>query len=284
MSIPPKPKVSVLIQTLNEEANIAACLDCFSWCDDIVVLDSLSTDRTEEIARRYGVRWFERPFDGRASHQNWAMAHIAFKHPWVYYSDADERVPAELAAEIAQVTQEATPSVAAFRVNRRDYFEGRWIPRCTGYPLGIVRLFRPDRIRWERKANPVPIVDGEIGELKSEYHHYPFSKGLSHWVARHNTYSSYEAEETIRSLSAGGFHPRDLISRDRVVRRRALKALSFRLPARPLLKFCYFYVWKGGFLDGGPGLRYCLLQCFYEFLIVLKLRELRRGASEIEDR
>jgi len=93
----PKVNCSVFVQTLDEEANIAACLECFKWCDDIVVLDSFSSDRTEEISRAHGARWVQHKYAGRAAHQNWAMENITFKHPWVYYNlhtDADERVPA----------------------------------------------------------------------------------------------------------------------------------------------------------------------------------------------
>lgn len=267
--------VSIFIQTLNEEHNLAACLECFQWADDIVVLDSFSNDRTEEIARQYGARWVQKTYEGRANHQNWAMENIAFKYPWVYYSDADERVPKELADEIQRLTSDPETREVAFNVRRRDHFRGRWIRRSTGYPLWIVRLFRHDKIRWNRKANPVPDIDGPVGYLKNDYIHFPFSKGLTDWIWRHNRYSSYEAEETMRSLSEERFHWRSLGSRDRQARRIALKTLSFRLPGRPILKFFYLYFLKGGLLDGAPGFHYCMLQSIYEYFIVLKVREAR---------
>ena len=273
------PNVSIFIQTLNEEKNLAECLECFSWADDIVVLDSFSTDGTSSIARRYGARWVQHEYQGRAAHQNWAMENITFKHPWVYYCDADERVPPELAQEIVRVTAAPSRAEVAFMVRRRDQFLDRWIRYSSQYPLWFVRLFRPDKIRWSRKANPVPEIDGTVGELENDYLHYPFSKGLSDWLWRHNRYSTYEAEETLRSLQAGDFHLNELFSRDAAVRRRALKTLSFRLPGRPALKFFYMYLLHGGFLDGRAGFDYCLLQSFYEYQIVLKVRESQRNSA-----
>lgn len=273
--------VSIFIQTLDEEANLAACLECFSWADDIVVLDSFSSDKTEEIALRYGARWIQHRYEGRAAHQNWAMENIPFKHPWVYYSDADERVPPELAEEILRVTSDSARPEVAYKVRRRDHFRNHWIRHSTNYPLWIVRLFRPDKIRWARKANPVPVIDGPVGELQNDYLHYPFSKGITDWIWRHNRYSSYEAEESIRSLQANDLKLDELLSTDRTTRRIALKKLSFRLPFRPVFRFLYQYFVKGGILDGIEGFHYCLLLSIYEYFIVLKIRELRdSGAAE----
>lgn len=270
-----KYSFSVFIQTLNEEKNIKECIECYDgWTDDIVVLDSLSSDKTKEIAESLGARWFERPYDGRASNQNWAVDNINFKYPWVYYTDADERVPRELAKEISELTSDSGRCEVAYQVNRRDYFQDKWLRRTAGYPLRIIRLFKPDKIRWERKANPIPVVDGPVGLLKNDYIHFPFSKGLSDWVARHNKYSTFEAEETIRSLAMSSIDIKSIFSFDPVLRRRSLKELSFRLPFRPLFKFLYLYFLKAGFLDGRPGFNYCMLQVFYEFLIVLKVQEI----------
>jgi glycosyltransferase involved in cell wall biosynthesis len=275
--------VSIFIQTLNEENNLARCLDSFAWSDDIVVLDSFSTDATEQIARAYGARWVQHEYKGRAEHQNWAMEHISFKYPWVYYSDADEVMPVALAEEIASITADGKRLEVAYRVRRRDHFMGRWIRYSSQYPIWFVRLFRPDKIRWRRKANPIPEIQGPIGTLQNDYIHYPFSKGIADWLTRHNRYSSYEAEETLLSLTAQDLDLRALLSADPSVRRRALKTLSFRLPARPLLKFCYIYMARRGILDGIPGFHYCMLQAFYEYQITLKVRELRLGRRIIAD-
>ena len=268
--------VSIFVQTLNEEHNLERCLKSVSFSDDIVVLDSFSTDGTERIARSFGAQWVQRTYTGRAEHQNWAMENIPWKHPWVYYSDADEVVPPELAAEIQAVTCAPNNKNAAYTVCRRDHFMGRWIKRSTQYPVHLTRLFRPPAIRWTRKANPIPHVEGPIGKLRNDFIHYPFSKGLSDWVWRHNRYSSFEAEETIRSLDAGDFSWGELFHRDWAIRRHAMKKLSFRVPLRHRFRFLYMYFLRRGFLDGRPGLIYCQLLSMYEYLIVLKVEEQRR--------
>ncbi|HAM98945.1 MAG TPA: glycosyltransferase family 2 protein [Marinilabiliales bacterium] len=268
---------SVFIQTLNEESNIQRCIDSLKWSDDIVVLDSYSSDRTEEIVLKNGARWVQHEYKGRAAHQNWAMENIKFKHDWVFYADADEIVPSNLLEEIKKVTSIPVNEnpVVAYQIRRRDFFMGSWIQRSSGYPW-IVRLFRHDKIGWERKANPVPKIDGQLGALKEYFIHYPFSKGINDWVWRHNRYSTYEADETMNSLQKSDFKVSGLVSRNPALRRYALKQLSFRLPFRPFLKFIYLFFVKMSFLDGKAGIHYTFLQCFYEYLIVLKIKELKR--------
>jgi glycosyltransferase involved in cell wall biosynthesis len=266
--------VSILILTLNEETNIAACLKSLDWSDDIVVLDSLSSDRTVEIARAHGARVVERPFDNWSAHQNWAVRNIDFRHPWVLYLDADERCPEDLRDEVLRC---ATPQTeqAAFRIRRKDFYMGRWLRHAQLYPTWLVRLFRPGRISYERLVNPVATVDGPVGALEAHFLHYPFSHGLSHWVARHNRYSDVEAIEALKLREQASAPLSDLLSRDPNLRRRALKDLFFRLPARPLVKFVYYFFWRRAFLDGRPGITYATLLVIYEYLIECKCRELR---------
>lgn len=266
--------VSVLVLTLDEEINIGACLESLAWCDDIVVLDSFSSDRTRAIAGERGARVVTRAFDNWSAHQNWAVANIEFRHPWVLYFDADERCPPELRDEVLQRAQAEAPE-AAFRVRRKDFFMGRWLRHAQLYPTWLVRLFRPGRIRYERLVNPVAMVTGSTGELQEHIIHYPFSHGVSHWIARHNRYSDMEAieAEKVRGRTGGGG---TLWSRDPNERRRALKDIFFRLPARPLVKFLYYYGWRRGFLDGRAGFTYATLQAIYEYLIAVKGAELER--------
>ena len=266
--------VSALILTLNEEINIAACLDSLSWCDDIVVLDSQSTDETRTIAARKGARIVTRAFDNWSAHQNWAVSNIEFRHPWVLYLDADERCTPELAADVMRGASADAPQ-SAFRVRRKDMFMGRWLKHAQLYPTWLVRLFRPSRIRYERLVNPVAMVDGPTGVLDGHIIHYPFSHGISHWLARHNRYSDMEAVE---ALKVRGEHWtfRALWSRDPNEQRRALKDLFFRLPARPAVKFLYYYLWRRGVLDGRAGLTYATLQAIYEYMIACKTLELER--------
>jgi glycosyltransferase involved in cell wall biosynthesis len=262
--------ISVLILTRNEEQDLPGCLQSVAWSDDIHVLDSFSGDRSCEIARAAGARVTQRVFDDWSAHQNWALANVPFRHPWVFYLDADERVSPELAASLAEAARQNLDQVA-FRIRRRDFWGKRWLKHVVASSL-YVRLFRPEKMRYERLVNPVSIADGPIGELDGYLDHYPFSKGLTHWLERHNSYSSFEAREAAR---ASPLKLPALFSRDFTERRFQQKELFYRMPARPLLKFFLLYLGKRGFLDGRAGLDYALLQSFYEYMIVLKAEEQR---------
>ncbi len=266
--------ISILILTLNEDTNIGACLDSLAGFDDIVVFDSLSKDRTKEIALAKGARVVERPFDNWAAHQNWAMDNIQFKNPWVFYLDADERMTPELRAEIQAIAADSKRAEVAFYCGRKNFFMGKWI-RHAMPPGMIMRFFKPGTIRFERLVNPVPVIDGPHGYLRNYFEHYNFSKGLTEWFDKHNKYSLFEAMEGMKLREKPvGFGA--IVSGDAFERRRALKELSFKLPLRPLIKFLWMYVLKRGFLDGGAGYTYCKLQAMYEYMIVVKMRELAR--------
>ena len=273
--------VSVLILTLNEEANLPGCLESVAWCDDVVVFDSFSTDRTEQIAREAGARFVQREFDNYSAHRNWALRNIDFRFDWVFSLDADERFTPELRDEILSVTSaDGADGFAAYRVRYKNFLNARRLRRATLYPTWLLRLFRPGRVTYEdRSVNAHPHVDGRVGALQAHFEHHSFNRGLEHWFHKHNLYSSMEARVCLRELAHGRLDWRGLFSRDPVRRRRALKDLSFRLPGRPWLKFFYMYLFRGGFLDGTPGLTYCTLQAIYEYMICLKIKELKRRAN-----
>ena len=268
--------VSILILTLNEEHNLPDCLESVKWSNDIVVLDSFSSDRTVKTAEEMGARVVQRKFDNWATHQNWAMQCIPFKHEWVFYLDADERMTNELKEELLVIARNTQQSFVAYYCGRRNYFLGKWI-RHAMPPGTIMRFFRPGKIRFERLVNPTPIIDGTHGYLTHYIDHYNFSKGLTEWFDKHNKYSLLEAVEG-QKLLAGNAQRQSatFLSLDSAQRRQVLKQWSFRMPFRPLLKFFYLYVVSRGFLDGRPGLIYCYLQSIYEYMIVVKMRELQR--------
>lgn len=266
--------ISVLILTKNEEANLPACLDSVKWCDDVHVYDSFSTDSTVDIAQQAGATVTQRRFDNWATHQNWGLANLPFRYSWVLYIDADERVTPELARSATEAITHAG-DVVAFRIRRRDFFQNRWLKYVQTSPY-YLRLFRPGKMRYERLVNPVSLPDGPVTNLVGDLDHYPFSKGITHWLERHNSYSTLEARQIIDnrksntpfSLGAAFF------SKDFHERRYHQKELFYRIPLRPFIKFLLLYVAKRGFLDGHPGLTYAVLQAIYEYMIVLKTREL----------
>jgi glycosyltransferase involved in cell wall biosynthesis len=274
--------ISVIIFTRNEEQDLPGCLASVCWSDDIHVFDSGSTDATATIATRAGAHFFQRSrgngqelFGGdEAEHKNWALANIRFKYDWVLHIDADERITPALATSMQHAAANPGENVA-FRVQRRDFWKHRWLKHVQASPF-YMRLFRPEKMRFERLINPVPVPVGPVGELVGYLDHYPFSKGVTHWLHRHNAYSSLEARQTLMNRAMN--HPFSLsqvfFGKDRSQRRFHQKELFYRMPARPLLKFLLLYVGKRGFLDGRAGFRYAMLQSFYEYMIVLKTREL----------
>jgi glycosyltransferase involved in cell wall biosynthesis len=275
--------VSVLILTRDEQRDLPGCLASVSWSDDIHVFDSQSTDATTEIARAAGAHIHTRAFDDYATHRNAALANVPFKHPWVFLLDADERPTPELSREIQQVAQQlafaAQPETAAFRVRRRDHLFGTWLKHAQLSPF-YIRLVRPERAHYTRAINEVLEIDGSVGSLSYPLDHYPFSKGIAKWVEKHNLYSTMEAELIVRnqglqnpSLLTALRHP------DFHTRRLHQKAIFYRLPGRPFLKWLYMVLGRGAILDGAAGLTYATLQAFYEYLIVLKTKELRRGGA-----
>ena len=270
--------VSILILTKNEEQDLPGCLDSVAWSDDIHVYDSMSTDRTLSIARLRGGHITQRVFDNWAAHQNWGLANIRFKHPWVFYIDADERMTPELVAAVKQVA-EAPGGNVAFRIHRRDFFLGTWLKHAQSTPF-YMRLFRPECMRYERLVNPVSIPSGPVGDIGGYLDHFPFSKGIDFWFDRHNRYSRLEAEQILmnRSNNHRSDSMRALLTRDKSERRLHQKELFYRLPFRPLLKFILLYFIKGGFLDGRAGWLYCQMQACYERMIVTKTAILAQEA------
>jgi glycosyltransferase involved in cell wall biosynthesis len=267
--------VSILILTLNEENNLADCIDSCSWSDDIVVFDSLSQDRTQHIATAKGARVIERAFDDYASQRNAALNAISFKHAWVLMVDADERVPKELAKEIETRVAHADAETVLFRIRRRDFFLGQWLKRSSGYPTWFGRLVRPSRVKVTREVNEEYIADGRIEYLDQHLHHFPFNKGIAYWFERHNRYSSMEAVAKIARHSQP-LTTREFFSVDPIIRRRALKHCLYRVPMRPIIVFLYLYFIRLGVLDGRAGFYFCRMRAIYEFFIDLKVTEANR--------
>jgi len=266
---------SILLLTLNEETNLPACLEAISWCDDIVVLDSFSTDRTVEMAEKVGARLFQRKFNNFANQRNHALENVDFKHEWIFHLDADEIITKALRLEIEQ-TISNTP-FDAFLVPSKMILFGRWLRYSGTYPAFQVRLTRHPGFTFKQVGHGQQenINPSKIGTLQSPYLHYSFSKGFGEWFERHNRYSSDDAKESIRHQREHTIDWAGLFASNKTRRRRALKGLSYRLPFRPVFRFVYMFFFRLGFLDGVPGFIYCLLIAIYELMIVLKIKEIR---------
>jgi glycosyltransferase involved in cell wall biosynthesis len=274
--------VSVLIPIKNEAENLPRCLASVPWADEIVVVDSQSTDDSAEIARRHGAKVVQFEFNGTwPKKKNWALQNVPFKNDWVLVLDADEVLPVEAAAEIADAIAKAN-GIAGYWINRRFFFLGRWL-RHSYYPNWNLRLFRHALGRYERlttaetrsgdnEVHEHVIVEGPTGRLRCEMDLYAFPS-IEVFIEKHNRYSNWEARVAADKLLHGSFNE---LSSSAVGRRRRLKTLSQHLPFRPLMRFLYIYVWQKGFLDGRDGYYFARLHATYEFLSVAKTYELRR--------
>jgi glycosyltransferase involved in cell wall biosynthesis len=274
--------ISVLILTWNEESLIRQCLESVAWSDDVVVLDSFSTDRTVALAQGAGARVVQNPFVNFTEQRNFGLQQGGLRHDWVLHLDADEVVTPALRDELLRTV--AAPSYPAYRLASRLIFQGSWIRHASMYPCYQVRLGRRDKLQFVQvghgQRENLPTV--QIGTLREPLVHYSFAKGLEDWFAKHNRYSTAEAKENLKSLTQGRMPWGDFFARDPVTRWRALKELSMRLPCRPMLRFLYVYLGRLGFLDGVAGWRYCRLLAIYESMIVLKMNE-RPAAPGSED-
>ncbi len=267
--------ISVLILTKNEAQDLPGCLASVAWSDDVQVFDSFSTDQTVAIAQVAGANVVQRRFDDYAAQRNAALQGLPFKHAWVLILDADERCTPALAEELRRFVVSASTLTVAARMRRRDFLYGTWLKHAQLTPF-YLRLVRPKNVRYEREINEVLVPQGEVADLTQCFDHYPFSKGIAHWLEKHNAYSSMEARRALAERKTSGMFSLKIAlwHADLQVRRFHQKGLFYKLPGRPLLKFFYMLLWRRAFLDGRAGITYAVLQSIYEYFIVLKEREL----------
>lgn len=268
--------VDVLIQTHNEELNLPSTLASLKgWVNKVFVVDSGSTDNTRQIAEDFGAVFIHHDWEGYAAQKNWALDHCPFESEWILILDADEACSPELAEEIKAIVSRPAAEVleSAFYINRVFIFMGRQIKHCGYFPSWNLRLFKRGHARYEeRLVHEHMIVTGKTGYLRHLLLHED-RRGLEHFIAKHNRYSTLEALEIYAAREQWpGLHT---FLFDRVQRRRYLK--NRVLPYMPMpwvLRFIYMYLIKLGFLDGRAGWYLCLFISSYEFFIRMKYREL----------
>lgn len=270
--------ISVVILTLNEAANLPRCIASVGWSDDVLVVDSGSVDGTVEIAAKAGARVVHRRFDSFAGQRNFAMTHGGLRHQWTLHLDADEVVPAALAAELKALVSEAGVTHEVWRVAARMIFMGQWLRHAGMFPAYQVRFGRTSALRFVDYGHGQREVQapGQVGTLRNPLDHYNFSKGTNDWLSRHLRYARAEAIELLRTRRQP-LQLADLFSAIPTQRRRAMKRLSYRVPLRGACAFVYAYGVRRGFLDGWAGLTYCRLYAMYHAFIALNAMELARS-------
>ena len=250
------PGVTATIITLNEAANIAAALESVRWADEIIVVDSESTDDTVAIARRYTDRVIVRSWPGYVEQKNFAASQAT--HDWIFSLDADERATPALADEITSLLADG-PNCAGYRVPRVSYYLGRWIRSTDWYPDCQLRLYDRRRAQWGgRYVHESVQADGEVGRLREDLQHYPY-RDVSHHLRTIDRYSTLAARQMFEDGRRTG---------------------PIRMVLHADAAFLRNYVLRGGFRDGTAGFIVSMLNTFYVVLKLAKLWEAQRKTAD----
>ena len=249
-----KLPLTVAIIALNAAEQIGACLASVGFADEVLVVDSGSTDGTAEVARRHGARVAPKEWLGFGRQKQFAVS-IA-RHEWVLCLDVDERVSAGLQASIRAAM--ASRRYHAYRLARRNRFLGRWLRHGEGYPDWTVRLFHRAHAGWSNdEVHEAVLTTAEVGRLEGDLLH-DSAEDIATYMAKQNRYTTLHAEAL--------FH-------------QGVRAGYWRLLASPLARFLKFYFLRAGFLDGGPGFAHIVIGCNNTFHKYLKLIELEKSAK-----
>lgn len=250
-------KISAVIITYNEEDRLQDTLSNISgWVDEIVVVDSFSTDNTLKIAASFGAVIFKHPFADYGSQKNFAMSKAS--SPWILNLDADERISPELKDAIMELKKKKNITASGFLIKRKAFYLGKWINHSGWYPDRKIRLFRRGSARWEGRIHERLIVSGQLEPLEGDILHYTY-RDIGDHMARINRYSDFQAQDLAKGRK---------------------KLLLPRAIILPIFTFIRHYFWRIGVLDGIPGLVIALISSWGTCLKYLKARELRRKKTD----
>ena len=281
-----KIPITVIILTFNEEKNITDCLNSiYGLVDEIIIIDSYSTDKTIEIVKEYDLQYHQHPFLNYSAQRNWAFDNVPIKHNWILNIDADHRLTEELASELKLLFEDDIDlSINGFLASRKTIFMGKWIKYGGHYPTYHAILFRKGYGYCEERLYDQHFkVEGIVKKLKGDVIDL-ITESLTSFTLRHNKWSDLEAlEQFSGTLNNNSKLIKGSLNGNPIQKRRFFKNIydNFPLFVRPLVYFFVRYFLRLGFLDGKRGLIFHFLQCFwFRFLIDAKLYELKKNASE----
>jgi len=281
---PSRPKIDVLIPTFNEAAHISEAVQNAKLVGNVFVLDSFSTDGTQDLAREAGAMVVEHKFENYSKQKNWALDNLPFTGDWVFILDADERVTPKLREEVFRVAQADSPTVGYF-VNRVVIFMGRQIKHGGLFPSWNLRFFRRGSCRYEDRAvHEHMMCDGPTAYLKFLMLHIR-RESLHDYLAKHIRYADMESDEWIKMATGQSQEaPAPKLFKDKLRYRQWIRReLWPRLPFKGTIRFVYMYFVRLGFLDGRAGWHLANLMASYEYMITLlykeKLMKVRSGQS-----
>ncbi|UAM96802.1 glycosyltransferase family 2 protein [Polaribacter litorisediminis] len=248
-------KITAIIPTLNEEIHIAAAIQSVSFADEIIVIDSLSTDKTLEIAEKCNVKIIKRKFDDFSSQKNFAIQEA--KYPWIYILDADERVTAEVEKEILEAVQNPDGFVG-FNVRRSFYFAGKNINYGGCQRDKVVRLFLKKECKYKGVVHEKIVTSGKIGFFKNKIEHYSY-KSYDHYISKMNHYGALRGKQYFEE---------------------GKKVNLFHILIKPPARFVIHYFIRLGFLDGFPGYVFAKTQAYGVYTRYIKLWLLNKDSKE----
>lgn len=283
--------IDVMIITHNEAINLPHCLQALQgWTNKIFVIDSGSTDGTQDLARSFGAEVVHHDWPGYAEQKNWGMENLPFESPWLLIVDADEVITPKLRDQLVELARKPVDDIPenGFFINRLTYFLDRPIRHCGYFPSWNMRFFKRNKGRYEdRLVHEHIIIDDPIGKIKEPMLHED-RRGLEHYFAKHNRYSTLESRQLFIDITQPDEKKVSANVTAETNRRRWLKRnVTQFVPLPSLWRFLYMYVIKLGVLDGVAGFEFCRFIATYDSMVALKLRELlrqrKRAGNQVED-
>lgn len=274
--------ISAIILTLNEAEDLPKCIDSLDWTDQNFVLDSGSTDNTCEIALRMGATVYKNKFKSFGQQRCWAIDNIPVKSDWILFIDADEVSTPKFASAVLNAIRNTKNETAGFYCCWKLMLYGKWLKFSDSFPRWQFRILKKGKARYRDAGHAMKEshVEGKLEYLKEPYLHFAFSKGWTFWFNRHNKYSSLEAIERTNTK----FRLLHIFERDQSIRKEAVKQYVTVIPGWPILRFLHSYFLKGGILEGLSGLLYSINISIYEYMIQLKIYELKKTKTKISKR
>ena len=272
------PTVAGVVLTLNEEKDLPRALRSLSWCDEILVVDSGSTDCTEDVARQQGAAFtqhLQSPPFLITEQRNWALSSCGLTSDWVLFLDADEEISPLLAQEI--LSRISSPSTTlAYELTPRYWFFGKWLRRTQGYPNWHPRLLKRNSVQLEGGVWESFKGSTTVSRISIPYEHYAFSKGFDDWLIKHIRYAEWESTQIFHYLQSRPLPQQHKTHRASAIRTIMSQFWMFRPPAR----FFQKYVLQLGILEGWQALLFVLMMSIYDTITVIKVAEkLRKHAN-----
>lgn len=272
--------IDVMIITYNEAINLPHCLQALQgWTNKVFLIDSGSTDGTRDLARSFGAEVVHHDWQGYADQKNWGIENLPFESPWLLIVDADEVITPKLRNRLVELADKPVNDVPenGFFINRLTFFLDRPIRHCGYYPSWNMRFFKHDKGRYEsRLVHEHIIIDDPIGKIREPMLHED-RRGLEHYFAKHNRYSTLEARQLFSEITQPESQGEAANVTAETRRRRWLKRnVTQFVPLPSVWRFLYMYVVKLGVLDGAAGFEFCRFIATYDSMVALKLREMLR--------